>query len=323
MYAASQVEKRAILHVHTDASDGTGTMDHVILKALEADVDILGINDHRTLQARERGYGGWHSSLFVLAGAELEDARENSHILAYGIESLPATADTHEQIQEVNRQGGIAIAAHPTEAPGRLPRTRSYSWTAGTEGLTGVEVWNYMSLWKKDISIFNAISKVKRPDADVEHPDPAAIEFWRDVGGCAIAGPDAHALKFGRGRMGFEVFPYSVLFRRLLTHIILDRELPSDPVESESLILDALRRGSCFCSNALLGDASGFRARFSGGTLVLALPGPGDVTVSGAGGILWEGSLREGDHEMDLGSLQRVSVNVSRKGLTWIFCGIT
>jgi len=236
------IEKRAILHVHTRASDGTGSIEEVITHALNAGVDIIGINDHNTLDARERGFGGFHSSLFVLAGAELEDSRENSHMLVYGLDRLPSTQDTLEQLNFVNSSGGLAIAAHPTEAPGRLPRTRSYSWTGDTtEGLAGVEVWNYMSLWKNNISLMNLRRKLKHPDDEVEHPDPAAVEFWRNVGGCAVAGPDAHALRFGAGRFRREVFPYPVLFRRLVTHILLERE--PDGNEAEELIIDALKRG--------------------------------------------------------------------------------
>jgi hypothetical protein len=316
------IEKRAVLHVHTKASDGTGSMEQIIGEAMDAGADILGINDHRTLWARDMGYGGWHSSLFVLAGTELEDANENSHILAYGIDRLPPTSVTSEQIENINSQGGIALAAHPTEAPGRLPRTRSYSWKAGTEGLAGVEVWNYMSLWKKGISIFNARSKYRHPDRNVEHPDAPAVEFWRDTGGCAVAGPDAHALRFGTGRAAIVVFPYSMLFRRFTTHILLEEELPRDAKKSEGLLLDSLRRGSCFCSNAQLGDARGFRASVSEGTLALVMPGAGEVEVRGTVGTVWKGSLEEGEHMINLGPGERISVEVSRKGGTWIFCGI-
>ncbi len=79
------IEKKAVLHVHTNASDGTGSIEEVIRMARTAGIDILGINDHNTLDARERDFGGWNSSLFVLAGAELEDSVENSHLLVYPI----------------------------------------------------------------------------------------------------------------------------------------------------------------------------------------------------------------------------------------------
>ena len=317
------IEKKAVLHVHTDASDGTGTIEEVIRKAISAGVDILGINDHNTLDARERGFGGWKSPLFVLAGTELEDSAENTHLLVYGINELPGICDTREQISFVNENGGVVIAAHPTEEPGRLPRTRSYSWTAGdTTGLSGVEVWNYMSLWKKDISLFNMSMKLKYPDRHVEHPDPLAVEFWEGTGGCAIAGPDAHALRFGIGRFRLEVFPYDMLFRRLITHILLSENLSDSNDVAEKQILRSLQQGSCFTSNLLHGDASGFRAFRENGGITLHLPGAGEVTVSKSGRAVWQGHLEPGDHRINSETAGRVSVSVLREGRTWIYCGI-
>ena len=321
---AGLIEKKAVLHVHTNASDGTGSIDEVIRIADAADVDILGINDHNTLDARERGFGGWNSSLFVLAGAELEDSAENSHLLVYGIDELPGTLDTRDQISFVNEKGGIAIAAHPTEAPGNLPRTRSYSWKAGNaiEGLSGVEVWNYMSLWKKDISLFNAAAKLRHPDRHVEHPDPSAVEFWERTGGCAIAGPDAHALRFGIGRIRLEVFPYDMMFSRLLTHILLDEDLSDSDEVAEKQICSALREGSCFTSNVLHGDASGFRAGREEGCILLDLPGAGEVTINRSGAVLWQDHLEAGSHRISSRVTERVSISVFREGRTWIYCAI-
>ncbi len=319
------IEKKAVLHVHTNASDGTGSIEQVIRMARNAGVDILGINDHNTLDARERGFGGWNSSLFVLAGAELEDSEESSHLLVYGIDELPRTQDTLEQISFVNEKSGIAIAAHPTEAPGKLPRTRSYPWTAGkdTDGLAGVEVWNYMSLWKKGISLFNAAAKLRNPDRHVEHPNLKAIEFWEGTGGCAIAGPDAHALRFGVGRVRLEVFPYDMMFRRLLTHVLLDANLSDSDEVAEKQILSALRQGSCFTSNVLYGDASGFRAVREDGCILLNLPGAGEITISRSGAVLWQDHLEAGSHRISSEAAGRVSISVFREGRTWIYFGIS
>ena len=317
------IEKKAVLHVHTDASDGTGSMEEVIQKAISAGVDILGINDHNTLDARERGCGGWNSHLFVLAGAELEDSEKNSHLLVYGIDELPRTWDTREQVSFVNENGGIVIAAHPTEEPGKLPRTRSYSWQAGdTTGLSGVEVWNYMSLWKKGISRFNALAKLINPDRHVEHPDPLAVKFWEGTGGCAIAGPDAHALRYGIGRVHMEVFPYEMLFKRLLTHILLDESLSDSDEIAEKQILRALRRGSCFTSNALHGNAEGFRAEREDDSILLHLPGAGEVVIGKYGNVFWQNHLETGDHRISSKFTGHVSVSVLREGKTWIYCGI-
>ncbi len=317
------IEKKAVLHVHTEASDGTGTMEEVISKAVSAGVDIIGINDHKTLSSREKGFGGWRPPLFVLAGAELEDSAKNSHLLVYGIDELPETSETEEQIAFVNKNGGIAIAAHPTEEPGRLPRTGSYSWKGeDTSGLSGVEVWNYMSLWKKGISFFNAFSKLKHPDRYVEHPDHRAVEFWEGIGGCAIGCPDAHALKFGFGRAGFEVFSYDMLFRRLITHLLFDEDLSESDEEAEKQILSALERGSCFTSNALHGNARGFRAGWEDDGILLDLPEAGEVVISKSSDVLWKGNLEAGSRRISLKHIERLSIEVLKEGRTWIYCGI-
>ena len=317
------IEKRAVLHVHTRASDGTGTPEEVIAAAFEAGVDILGINDHNTLDARDRGFGGWHGDLFVLAGAELEDGFRNTHMLVYGIDELPETSKTARQIEFVNEKGGIAIAAHPTEARGRLPKTRSYAWKAqSTDGLAGVEVWNYMSSWKKGISLLNMLNKIRLPDRYVEHPDPSAVEFWENVGGCAIATPDAHALKFGIGRRKVEIFPYEMLFRRLSTHVTFGEELSRNDSEAEKQIMSALREGSCFCSNMLLGDASGFRVCRDEGKVWVRMPGEGRTVLRSGGRVFSDGMLKTGDHRLISPVGSPFSLSVLRKGRTWIHSGV-
>ena len=317
------IEKSAILHVHTDASDGTASAPEVISEALSAGVDILGINDHRTLQARDEGFGGWHDDLFVLVGAELEDQFENNHLLVYGVDRLPESHDTEEQIDFVNRSGGICIAAHPTEIAGKLRGTRSYPWTLGNvSGLSGIEIWNYMSEWKAGISVFNSPGKLLSPDRHVEHPNPAAVELWEVTGGCAIGGPDAHALMYGFGPVSMNIFPYGMLFGRIRTHILLDEELSDSANEAEIQIIAALGNGNCFISNHLHGDATGFRAMKTDGEIVIDLPGKGEIVISRSGRIMNKGVHSPGRHKFDIAPDGRFFVSVIREGRTWISCGI-
>lgn len=317
------IEKTAILHVHTDASDGTASIEEIIDEAKSSGVDILGINDHNTLAIRENGFWGWCNGLYVLPGAELEDSVENNHLLVYGIDRLPDSYDTEEQINFVNSNGGICIAAHPTETAGKLPGTRSYKWTRNNiSGLSGVEVWNYMSLWKSGITLFNFPKKLMFPDRYVEHPDPAAVEFWETAGGCAIAGPDAHAFKYGAGPLMMEIFPYKMLFKRLRTHILLENELSDSDREAERQIICALGSEMCFSSNRIYGDATGYRVKRIDGIIQIDLPGKGEIVISRMGKVLWNGSLTSGRHDIEIEAEGRLMVEVLRKGRTWIFSGV-
>lgn len=320
---SSLIEKNAILHVHTDASDGTTSAAGVIEEAISAGVDILGINDHNTLEARDEGFGGWHDGLYVLAGAELEDHHKNNHLLVYGVDRLPDFPDTEEQISFVNRSGGICIAAHPTETAGKLRGTRSYPWTLDhVSGLSGIEIWNYMSEWKAGISIFNAPGKLLSPDRYVEHPDPAAVELWEVSGGCAIGGSDAHAFRYGFGPLVMNIFPYRMLFGRLRTHILLDKELSDSDNEAETQLISALRNGKCFISNHLYGNATGFRALKTDGEIVIDLPGEGEIVIKRSGRIIIKEVHAPGRHRFETDPDGRLYVSVIREGRTWISCGI-
>ncbi len=321
---SSLIEKIAILHVHTDASDGTASITEVIEEALSSGVDVLGINDHNTLQIRDEGFGGWHDDLFVLVGAELEDQSENNHLLVYGVDRLPNSYDTGEQINFVNRNGGICIAAHPTETAGKLRGTRSYPWThEHVSGLSGVEIWNYMSEWKAGISVFNAPRKLLFPDRYVEHPDPSAVELWKAVGGCAIGGPDAHAFRYGFGALAVKVFPYGMLFGRLRTHILLDKELSDSVDEAETQLISVLRDGKCFISNHLYGDAKGFRASKADGEVVIDLPVKGEIVINNSGKIVNKGVHLSGRHKFEIAEDGRFCISIIREGKTWISCGIS
>ncbi len=317
-----KIEKVAVLHVHTTHSDGTGTPAEVIRTAQNSDIDILGINDHNNLRLRNEGLGGWQGNLFVLAGAELQDENDRNHLLVYGLDVLPDTSDTEKQIEFVNNHSGIAIVAHPFEKPGKLPHTKSYCWTRGVlDGLSGVEVWNYMSEWKADISVFNFISKYRHPDKYVVTPEKNAMGFWQQVGGCVIGGVDAHNFKAG-GLLNLSMFPYEYLMGKTRTHILLDSELPSDSKEAEKIIVDALRCGNCFVSNGANGDARGFRCECHTGKIRMVLPESGKVEIASMDTVLFSDHLDGGEHLLDVCVEEKCAVTISRDERMWIFCGL-
>jgi hypothetical protein len=318
------IEVIGVLHVHSIYSDGTGTPDEIAEAAYDAGLSFVGINDHRNLILRERGFGGLRNGVFFLTGTEIEDHRRQNHLLAYGIDRLPSSLDTLEQLEDIREQGGAAIAAHPCEKGGFLPGAASYRWSQGAqEALSGVEVWNYMSSWKRNISPFNFIQRAKNPDRLTSHPDREAIDLWLASGGCAIACPDAHALRPGIGRISFEIFPYRLLFRRLRTHLLLN-EYPDweDVSGTEQSILSSLSEGRLFSSNYLLGDASGFRASREGSSISLELPGAGSVSLYTCEGRTEAGTFAAGPCTISTGT-GRVLVSVGKDNGTWIVCGLS
>ncbi len=317
------IELRAVLHVHTSFSDGSMPAEEVVRTASGAGVDVLGINDHWNLAAREAGLGGMHDGMLVMAGAELSAPDESNHLLVYGVDRLPETGDTAGQVRRVREAGGLPIIAHPREEAPRLYWRRAYVWEAGAlPGVAGVEVWNYMASWKGGLRKRDVPAALLAPDGRVRHPSDGAIALWRRTGGCITAGPDAHGFRFGAGPLCFRVFPYRMLFARLATHILLDRPLSRDGRESEERVIDALSEGRCFVANRRLGDARGFRVERLRDRFDIFLPGAAEVSLEDEEGERWSGRMPEGRGRIEDRTDGPVTVRLGRGGRTWILAGI-
>ena len=107
----------ADFHTHSSTwSDGALTPWGLVLEARHQGLDAIAITGHRqTLDAK---WGRWFSERIggptVLIGEELPEIPQ--HLIAVGIEkTVDSQLDIAAQIDEVHRQGGVAIAAHPGE----------------------------------------------------------------------------------------------------------------------------------------------------------------------------------------------------------------
>jgi hypothetical protein len=257
-----------------------------------------------------------------MPGAEVNDRRGMNHLLVYGVDELPDSEDTREQVGWIAERGGIAIPAHPFEKGAALPLMGSYPWTEGPlEGLSGVEVWNYMSQWKSGARLSDVIRRLRNPDLYFDGPCRAAVELWLQVGGCAIGTPDAHGFRYGLGRLGMEVFPYRMLFERLRTHLLLEEEVCDDYERTLNQMLNALRKGRVFTSNHLLGDARGFRAVRRGEEVIISLPEDGSVELTGS--TTMSTDLSAGRHVLRMERPGRCLVTVRRRDRAWICCGLS
>lgn len=103
-------------HAHTTYSDGTLSPFTLVRQAERRGLDVLGVTEHNTVVAglMARAYARWVGGPMVLVGEEI--TTHDYHLIAIGIgrtvsPALPIT----EVVEEIHRQGGIAIAAHPVE----------------------------------------------------------------------------------------------------------------------------------------------------------------------------------------------------------------
>jgi PHP domain-containing protein len=164
----------ADFHTHSSTwSDGVLTPFGMVIDARYQGLDAIAITGHRqTLDAK---WGRWFSEKIggpiVLVGEEIPEIPH--HVIAVGIHTTVDSAlPIREQVDEIHRQGGIAIAAHPGKFfwPGFEPVM---------DRLDGTEVCH---------------------PSTFDYPDfrPELEEFNRRTGAAAIGSSDFH----GPGRLG-------------------------------------------------------------------------------------------------------------------------
>lgn len=313
--AAPVFEAVGVMHVHTTRSDGRLEPGPILDLADEAGLDYICFNDHNTLSlAHEGWHGKRHGRVLSVVGAELQHTDRRNHILVFGATALKPGRHILAQLEDLKAEGAVAIVAHPTERSPLIPFFEGYPWSFGDNPLLdGVEVWNWMSAWKGGVSPFSLHGRMTDPDAFVLHPNHDAVRLWFRTGGCAVGGADAH----GHTILFRKVFPYGFLFGRVRTHLLLDR-----PLAEPSQLREALLGSRCFVSNAVAGDARGFRAYRSQGVLVVELPGEGWVRISSADDPPVHTRLLEaGSHEFRVSS-GPLHIEVYRGGRTWISCSM-
>jgi predicted metal-dependent phosphoesterase TrpH len=110
----------ADLHVHTDRSDGTMSMDEVPAAARAADVDAVAVTDHDRLHPALEAPVTTRDGIVVVAGIELRvDAGDQRlDLLGYGVRRTDALVAECERIQRDRAERGAAIVERVEERLG-------------------------------------------------------------------------------------------------------------------------------------------------------------------------------------------------------------
>jgi predicted metal-dependent phosphoesterase TrpH len=139
----------ADLHLHTSFSDGWPSPEEVVDHVTgETGLDVIAITDHDTIEGALRAaeYSARIDAVTVIVGEEVSSRQ--GHILGLFLErrvcpgmSAAATVD------EIHRQGGVAIAAHPFWRTARMAErfrgpVHGIGWLAAELDFDAVEVEN-------------------------------------------------------------------------------------------------------------------------------------------------------------------------------------
>ena len=293
-WQGSDPTARGAYHIHSDRSDGSGSIDDIAAAAARAGLNFIVVTEHgdgtRAPDAPQYRHG-----VLVIDAVELSTT--NGHLVALGLPRAPypLAGTAADVLADVRRLGGIGIAAHPDS-----PRP-SLRWSAWDVEVDGLEWINADSGWRDEGSgpLARAVLSywLRAPGAIATLLDRPVelLARWDALGVTrsvrVLAAADAHARLGLRqttdpdvSSLHLPVPRYEAAFRAFSNHVTLDQPLGGDGVADAAAVLGALARGRSFTVIDALATPGGldFRAEVDGRTVARlgdAVPLDGELTL--------------------------------------------
>jgi hypothetical protein len=279
-------ERVGVLHVHTNASCGSGSLPQVIDFAKRADLSFVAISDHNLALSRATVAAADPPEFAVIDGEEVSTS--SGHYLALGITDAWPRGTSHDAralMASTRQAGAVNFIAHPY---GLRERWRDWS----IPDYDGMEIFNDDAIWRKNTVLDLATAFLMYPVnsrlallrlARTPHENLTqwdALQQTRPVAG--ICGSDAHAAINMNGRTIARFPGYLPVFSLIREHVILPNTpgLDRDHASADS-ILAALKDGHSFCSVDAIYPADGFTQSVTSSTTKAAATASDSATTAG------------------------------------------
>jgi hypothetical protein len=281
---------RGAYHIHSNRSDGSGTVDEIAQAAQRAGLQFVIVTDHgdgtRLPEPPQYRHG-----VLVIDAVELNTT--GGHMVALGLPATPYpfAGTAADVLEDVHRLGGMGIAAHPD-----APRD-GLRWEPWDVDLDGLEWLNADSAWRDESTaalaraLFGYPFRAPGAIASVFDRPTGLLATWDGLGGkrslTALAGADAHA-RLGAddpdpSSLHLSLPGYESVFRAFSNHVVLDRPLTGDGAADASTVLASIRRGRVFTVVDAFATPGGlsFAADTAAGNAGMGdvVPVAGDVTI--------------------------------------------
>lgn len=244
---------RGAYHIHSDRSDGSGTVDEIAQAAQRAGVQFIIVTDHGD-GTRQPDPPAYRHGVLVIDAVELNTS--GGHLVALGlpVTPYPFAGEAADVLEDVHRLGGFGIAAHP-DSP--RPELRWGAWDVPVDGLEWV---NADSVWRDEpaASLARALlGYVFRPAGALALLLDRPVDLltrWDAMGLSravpALAAADAHA-RVGAddpdpSAMHVPLPGYEAAFRAFSNHVVLEQPLSGDAALDAAAVLTAVRGGRVF-----------------------------------------------------------------------------
>lgn len=277
-------------HIHTDRSDGSGTIDEVASAAAEAGLQFVILTDHGTASSPPEPPAYRHGVLIIDA---VEISTRDGHMVALGLtrpSPYPLAGEARDVIEDVARLGGWTVAAHPDSPKPDLrwrgPATDAIEWI------------NADSEWRDENRPLRVMQialhyLIRSPEtiASLFGRPHASIRRWEAAGRTrlvpGLAAVDAHA-RIGideqsepRAARTIVARPtYRDMFRTLVQAVWLAQPLSGDAASDADLILAALRSGRTYSAVTAIASPAVLQVATTATQLEAHVPGAPQALVS-------------------------------------------
>jgi hypothetical protein len=280
---------RGVIHIHTNRSDGTGSVDDVLRAAAAAGLKFAIVTDHGD-GTRAPDLPDYRNGVLYIDGVEISTS--DGHLIALGLPkaAYPLAGEGRDVVEDVHRLGGLAIAAHPGS---EKPDLRWTDWTAPIDGL---EWLNADSEWRDERPLTLARGLVTYPFRPpqalallLDRPEPVIREWdalaqQRRVVG--LAAVDAHA-RVGVRSLGEPYdstgslhFPsYASSFREFSITLPAVRPTGDAAADARS-VLDAIHQGTFYSTVDALAAPAVLRMSEQGGRITVDTDAPDDARIT-------------------------------------------
>jgi hypothetical protein len=260
-------------HVHTNRSDGAGSIDDVAAAAARAGLDFLVLTDHGDGRRVPEG-PAYRSGVLVIDGVEISTTGGHYAVVGMAPAPYPLAGEARDVVEDVARLGGLGVVSHGDSPDPEL------RWTDWTQEIDALEWLNLGAAWRQATGVQIARASISywfRP------PETLALAMARPVATLdrldrlartrrviALAATDAH---------GALPRSYEACFRTITTRLQLDAPLDGHVSDDARKVITALRAGRHYSVIDALGTPSAFEfAGRRGGAIVR----PGDVVADGS-----------------------------------------
>jgi hypothetical protein len=279
---------RGVFHVHSTASDGSGTVDEIMAAAARAGLDFVVLTDHNVLAA-ERPASAWYGDVLLIAAEEI--STEQGHLLALQVppHRYRFGPTARQALADIRREGGWALIAHGAHA--------WQPWRGGKGQTKGLEVVNLAAAWSRQSGGERALTVGE----SLIDADAAALRLLRDRWPMLVSWDARTAFQRGYGHQprqyvaiaaadahGPFVGPvpsYADTFGALSTLVFIDSSpeearREGDVGQTERQLMGAVRAGRAAVETTALGEVAAFSltAESSAGVATM-----GEVVASEAG----------------------------------------